>query len=91
MSCCRPSLPRWSGIGRIASAATPRTALRPASARSPPREREVLDQVILGRLNKQIADTLCISLKTVKVYRGRAMAKMQVRSVAQLVRLCGQL
>lgn len=55
-----------------------------------PREREVLDQVILGRLNKQIADALCISLKTVKVHRGRAMAKMQVRSVAELVRLCGQ-
>jgi FixJ family two-component response regulator len=56
-----------------------------------PREREVLDQVVLGRLNKQIADSLGISLKTVKVHRGRAMAKMQVRSVAQLVHLCDQL
>lgn len=56
-----------------------------------PREREVLDQVILGLLNKQIADALGISLKTVKVHRGRAMAKMQVRSVAQLVHMCGQL
>jgi FixJ family two-component response regulator len=56
-----------------------------------PREREVLDQVMLGRLNKQIADSLGISLKTVKVHRGRAMAKMQVRSVAQLVHMCGQL
>lgn len=56
-----------------------------------PREREVLDQVILGRLNKQIADDLRISLKTVKVHRGRAMAKMQVRSVAQLVHMCCQL
>jgi FixJ family two-component response regulator len=56
-----------------------------------PREHEVLDQVILGRLNKQIADTLGISLKTVKVHRGRAMAKMRVRSVAQLVHMCDQL
>jgi len=56
-----------------------------------PREHEVLDQVILGRLNKQIADALGISLKTVKVHRGRAMAKMRVRSVAQLVHMCDQL
>ncbi|HSX65763.1 MAG TPA: response regulator [Pseudoxanthomonas sp.] len=56
-----------------------------------PRERQVLDQVMLGRLNKQIADDLHISLKTVKVHRGRAMTKMQVRSVAQLVHLCCQL
>ncbi|MCK9538532.1 response regulator transcription factor [Dokdonella sp.] len=53
-----------------------------------PREREVMDHVILGRLNKQIADDLDISLKTVKVHRGRAMTKMQVRSVAELVHLC---
>lgn len=56
-----------------------------------PREREVLDHVMLGRLNKQIADTLGISIKTVKVHRGRAMAKMRVRSVAELVHMCDQL
>lgn len=56
-----------------------------------PREREVLDQVIIGRLNKQIADDLGISLKTVKVHRGRAMVKMKVRSVAEVVRLCDRL
>ena len=55
------------------------------------REREVLDQVIQGRLNKQIAADLCITEKTVKVHRGRAMAKMKVRSVATLVHLCDQL
>jgi FixJ family two-component response regulator len=53
-----------------------------------PREREVMDQVIAGRLNKQIAADLGIAEKTVKVHRGRAMGKMEVRSVAQLVRLC---
>ena len=52
------------------------------------RERQVMDHVIAGRLNKQIAADLGIAEKTVKVHRGRAMSKMEVRSVAQLVRLC---
>jgi len=52
------------------------------------REREVLRHVIRGRLNKQIAADLDIALKTVKVHRGRVMAKMKVRSVAELVHLC---
>lgn len=55
------------------------------------REREVMDHVILGRLNKQIAFDLGIVEKTVKVHRGRVMAKMRVRSVAELVGLCHQL
>lgn len=53
------------------------------------REREVMRHVIRGRLNKQIAADLAIALKTVKVHRGHVMAKMKVRSVAELVRLCG--
>lgn len=52
-----------------------------------PRERDVLDGVLLGRLNKQIARELGISEKTVKVHRGRLMAKMGVRHVAQLAQL----
>lgn len=52
------------------------------------REREVLEQVLTGRLNKQIAGELGIAEKTVKVHRGRLMAKMQVRSVAELVHQC---
>jgi len=55
------------------------------------REREVFDHVVLGRLNKQIAADLGIAEKTVKVHRGRVMAKMKVRSVAQLVHLWEQL
>ena len=51
------------------------------------REREVLELVALGWLNKQIAAELGISEKTVKVHRGRVMEKMEVRSVAALVRL----
>jgi FixJ family two-component response regulator len=52
-----------------------------------PREREVLEQVVTGKLNKQIADHLGIGEKTVKVHRGRVMQKMKVKSVADLVRL----
>ena len=53
-----------------------------------PREREVMQHVIAGRLNKQIAADLGIAEKTVKVHRGRMMAKMRVRSVADLVHQC---
>jgi FixJ family two-component response regulator len=52
------------------------------------REREVMKHVIIGRLNKQIAADLGISLKTVKVHRARAMEKMEVSSVAALVHTC---
>lgn len=50
-------------------------------------ERKVFEQVVLGRLNKQIAANLGIAEKTVKVHRARVMQKMQVRSVAQLARV----
>ena len=52
-----------------------------------PREREVLTHVMAGRLNKQIAADLGTKEKTVKVHRARGMAKMHVRSVADLVRI----
>jgi len=57
-----------------------------------PREREVLEYVIAGRLNKEIAGDLGTVEQTVKVHRARVMQKMRVRSVAELVRLtqrCG--
>jgi RNA polymerase sigma factor (sigma-70 family) len=56
-----------------------------------PREREVLRLVVTGMLNKQIADTLDIAEKTVKVHRGRVMEKMQAGSVAELVRMTAKL
>ena len=52
-----------------------------------PREREVLTQVVAGRLNKQIAAELGIVEKTIKLHRGRMMRKMGVRTVADLVRI----
>jgi len=56
-----------------------------------PREYEILTYVINGMLNKQIAYALKISEKTVKVHRGRVMEKMDVDSVAELVRLTEKL
>jgi FixJ family two-component response regulator len=52
------------------------------------RESEVMAWVISGALNKQIAGELGIVEQTVKVHRARVMEKMQVVSVAELVRLC---
>ena len=49
------------------------------------REREVLGLIIIGKLNKQIADVLGISIKTVEVHRARVMEKMGVNSLAELV------
>jgi FixJ family two-component response regulator len=51
-----------------------------------PREREVLREVVKGRLNKQIAFDLGISEITVKLHRGNAMRKLQAGSVGQLIR-----
>jgi len=52
-----------------------------------PREREVLDHVVAGKLNKQIADDLGTVEQTIKVHRAHVMEKMRVQSVAELVRL----
>ena len=52
-----------------------------------PREFEVMQLVITGMLNKQIAAELGTAEKTVKVHRGRVMQKLRVTSVAELVRL----
>jgi FixJ family two-component response regulator len=51
------------------------------------RENEVLGLVVAGKLNKQIADELGISIKTVEVHRSRVMQKMGANSVAELVQL----
>jgi FixJ family two-component response regulator len=52
-----------------------------------PREREVLEHVVSGQLNKQTAADLGIVEKTIKVHRARMMEKMKVHSVAELVHL----
>jgi FixJ family two-component response regulator len=52
-----------------------------------PREREVLELVVAGKLNKQIAGELGTVEQTVKAHRAHIMEKMGVKSVAELVRL----
>jgi FixJ family two-component response regulator len=56
-----------------------------------PRERQVMQLVTRGRLNKQIAGHLGISEVTVKIHRGHVMKKMQAESVAALVGMAARL
>jgi RNA polymerase sigma factor (sigma-70 family) len=55
-------------------------------ARLTPREREILDRVIAGKHNREIARELDISVRTVEVHKARVMAKMGVERVADLLR-----
>ena len=55
------------------------------------REREVLEHVVAGRLNKQISARIGVSERTVKAHRARCMAKMGAESVADLVRAADRL
>lgn len=48
------------------------------------REREVMQRVAAGKLNKVIADELCVSVRTVEVHRARVFAKLGLRSAAEL-------
>lgn len=54
-------------------------------ARLTTREREVLDHLVLGRINKEIAETLGISQRTVEIHRARVREKMQARGISDLI------
>ncbi|MGO4221725.1 response regulator transcription factor [Lysobacter sp. TAF61] len=66
-------------------------SLRDAHASLTRREREVMELVVSGLLNKQIGGNLGISEITVKAHRGRVMQKMRARSVPDLVKMAAAL
>jgi len=65
--------------------------LRARFATLTPREREVFDGIVAGRLNKQIADDLGIAERTVKAQRAQVLAKLGADSAAELGRLAERL
>jgi FixJ family two-component response regulator len=76
-------------VRRAAAAAL--AALRDRFHSLTAREREVMALVAAGRLNKQIAAELQLAEVTVKVHRAQVMAKMQARSLPELVRMADRL
>ena len=75
-------------VGRVLRAEL--AEIRRRLATLTPRERQVLDCVVAGKLNKQAAEELGAAEKTIKVHRGRVMKKMQVNSLADLVHLAAR-
>jgi FixJ family two-component response regulator len=66
--------------------ASQRESILSSVRRLTPREREVMTHVVKGRLNKQIAQELSVSEMMIKIHRSRMMKKMQVGSLAELVK-----
>ncbi len=65
---------------------TMQKSVRERYATLTPREKQVMDLVVNGKANKQIAIEIDVSIKTVEVHRARVMRKMQAGSLAHLVR-----
>ena len=76
----------WRATGsRRAAQARRHGGLRGRLAQLTQREREVLELVVAGKLNREIAEELEISIKTVEAHRAHLMEKLEVDSVAELV------
>jgi FixJ family two-component response regulator len=65
----------------------PPDAVTERLARLTDREKEVLDHVVLGMTNKQVADQLRISQRTVEIHRARIREKMEAHGLADLIRM----
>lgn len=79
-----------SAFGRERSrltASQAREAQAHALAELTPREREVLDLVILGHHNREVGERLGISARTVEVHKARVMAKLGARTLSDLIRI----
>jgi RNA polymerase sigma factor (sigma-70 family) len=77
-------------LQQASSQAAEETARREQEAllsRLTAREQQVLERIVAGRLNKQIADDLGISIKTVEAHRANIMEKLQVSTVADLMKV----
>jgi two-component system, LuxR family, response regulator FixJ len=68
-------------------ASVPSNAAQELVAKLTPREKEVLDLVVAGKMNKVIAYELSISHRTVEIHRGRLMQKLGARNLAELIRM----
>jgi RNA polymerase sigma factor (sigma-70 family) len=66
-------------------------ALRAQLGTLTPRERQVFDRVVQGKINKQIAQQLGATERTIKAHRHRVMEKMKVQSLAELVSIAERL
>ncbi len=81
--------------GRTHAGPCPRSLHRPPAGRQPrcpalqltTREAQVLERIVAGRLNKQIADDLGISIKTVEAHRANVMEKLNANTVADLLKI----
>src|SRR5215475_9422304 len=69
------------------SAAREQRAAKDLLAKLTTREQQVLERIVAGRLNKQIADDLGISIKTVEAHRANIMEKLNANTVADLLKI----
>lgn len=63
------------------------STVNPVMAKLTSREAQVLERIVAGRLNKQIADDLSISIKTVEAHRANIMEKLGARTMADLMKV----
>ena len=77
----------WLTIRQRAAREASLTSVHAHVAMLTPREREVFELVIRGRTNKQVANVLGATERTIKAHRHKVMEKMQVQSLAELVSL----